>query len=47
MRLVFIGCVKFSYATLEHLLSLNAAEIVGVITGKQSSFNEDFCSWSL
>ncbi len=41
MRIVFIGCVTFSKTTLVRLLDLGA-NIVGVITKKQSSFNSDF-----
>lgn len=42
MRIVFIGCVEFSFTTLNHLLDLEEAEIVGVVTRKESSFNADF-----
>lgn len=46
MRIVFIGCVKFSFAALNHLLSIDNPEIsaVGVVTRKKSSFNADFTS---
>jgi len=40
MRIVFIGSVKFSHSTLEHLLSIGG-EVVGVCTLKQSKFNSD------
>ena len=45
MRIVFIGCVKFSKITLEKLLSLKA-EVVGVITKSKSDFNSDFVDLS-
>jgi len=41
MRIVFIGCVKFSKVTLEKLIILKA-DIVGVVTKSTSSFNSDF-----
>ena len=41
MRALFIGSVKFSFQTLERLLSLNV-NLVGVVTKKSSSFNSDF-----
>jgi methionyl-tRNA formyltransferase len=41
MKILFIGTVEFSYATLEKLISLNA-NIVGVGTKNQSPFNADF-----
>ncbi len=44
MRIIFIGCVGFSYAALKGLLNLKDAQVVGVITRKKSSFNADFCS---
>lgn len=39
-----IGCVQFSCAMLEHLLTLDDAEVVGVVTRGSSTFNADFCS---
>ncbi len=45
MRIVFIGTVQFSYHLLQILIE-RQAEIVGVITQKQSSFNTDFCDMS-
>ncbi|MGI8401542.1 MAG: formyltransferase family protein [Gemmatimonadaceae bacterium] len=44
MRIVFIGCVEFSYSALEHLLTLPEAEIVAVVTRERSDFNADFRS---
>ena len=41
MRIVFIGSVSFSKLTLLHLINLNA-NIVGIITKSESSFNSDF-----
>ena len=40
MRIVFIGTVEFSLSALERLVALNA-EIVGVCTLKESTFNSD------
>jgi methionyl-tRNA formyltransferase len=44
MRIAFIGCVEFSHAALEHLLSIPKAEIVAVVTRESSDFNADFRS---
>jgi methionyl-tRNA formyltransferase len=44
MKILFIGCVQFSYRTLKHLLNMKEADIVGVITRRESSFNADFQS---
>ncbi|MCP5463711.1 MAG: formyl transferase [Deltaproteobacteria bacterium] len=44
MRIVFIGCVQFSHDALQTLLSLDDAEVVGVVTREESKFNSDFCS---
>lgn len=44
MRVVFIGCVNFSYALLRQVLTLPDVEVVGVITREESNFNSDFCS---
>jgi len=41
MRIVYIGSVIFSAKVLEKLISMSA-EIVGVITKKESNFNSDF-----
>lgn len=43
MRVVFIGCVDFSYALLGKVLILPDAEVVGVVTRESSNFNADFC----
>lgn len=42
MRIVFIGTVEFSLLALKRLIGLNA-NIVGVVTKENSSFNADFC----
>ncbi len=43
MRIVFIGCVQFSFEMLKHLLlNVSEAEVVGVVTRRQSRFNTDF-----
>ena len=44
MRIVFIGCVDFSYALLSQVLSLPDAKVVGVVTRESSNFNTDFRS---
>lgn len=46
MKIVFIGCVKFSFMALNHLLSIDNSQIdvVGIVTRKSSSFNTDFAS---
>jgi len=44
MRVVFIGCVDFSFQMLSHLLTLPEFELVGVVTRRQSDFNADFKS---
>ncbi|MBT7410107.1 MAG: formyl transferase, partial [Methylococcales bacterium] len=44
MRIVFIGCVQFSYEMIQHLLTLKNLNIVGIITRRQSTFNADFYS---
>ena len=41
MRIIFIGSVYFSRVMLEKLIELNA-QVVGVITKENSSFNADF-----
>lgn len=41
MRTLFIGCVESSYTLLEELLKAGA-DIVGVITKKESKYNSDF-----
>ena len=43
MRVVFIGTVQFSLKALEKLLSIKA-NIVGVCTKNESSFNSDFAN---
>ncbi|OAS14516.1 methionyl-tRNA formyltransferase [Paenibacillus oryzisoli] len=44
MRIIFIGCVAFSYKALQCILRDTEAEVVGVVTKKQSPFNADFQS---
>ncbi len=44
MKVVFIGCVEFSFITLKYLLGLKEAKVVGVVTRNKSSFNADFRS---
>jgi methionyl-tRNA formyltransferase len=46
MRIIFIGSVYFSKVVLEKLIKMNA-QIVGVITKEQSTFNSDFEDLSL
>ena len=46
MRIVFIGSVEFSRKALERLVKLNDAQVVGVCTLEQSSFNADYCDLS-
>ena len=41
MRIIFIGCVKFSFDTLKKLIDLNL-NLVGVCTSNKSNFNSDF-----
>ena len=42
MKILFVGCVESSYKLLEKLIEIHA-DIVGVITKKESAFNSDFC----
>ncbi|MFH1070328.1 MAG: formyltransferase family protein [Candidatus Glassbacteria bacterium] len=45
MRLVFIGCVEFSWTALERVLELGpVVQLAGVATRSESSFNADFRS---
>ena len=44
MRVVFVGCVDFSYSLLEKVITLPDADVVGVVTRDSSTFNADFCS---
>lgn len=46
MKIVLIGCVKSSELFLERLIELKA-DIVGVITKKESKFNADFVDLSI
>ena len=46
MRILFIGCVKFSLSMITKLIDLcekdKSIKIVGVITREKSNFNSDF-----
>ena len=42
LKIAFIGCVNFSRALLETLLTIPDAEVCGVVTCQQSSINADF-----
>jgi methionyl-tRNA formyltransferase len=46
MKIIVIGCVRFSHQALKQLLSMknSAIEVIGVITRRQSKINSDFCS---
>jgi len=46
VRILFIGCVKFSYHTLQHLLNIQYSnvEVVGIVTKENSPSNSDFQS---
>lgn len=44
MRIVYIGCVQSSREFLETVLGVPGAEVIGIVTRKQSAFNSDFCS---
>ncbi len=48
MRVVFIGCVAYSAATLRALIPSEACQLVGVVTrrasAKTTEMNADFCS---
>ena len=44
MKILFIGCVHFSHATLKHTIALPQVRVVGVVTQKTSHINSDFCS---
>ena len=44
MRIIYIGCVLSSEIFLKELLSINKAEVVGIITRKMSKINSDFVS---
>ena len=43
MRIVFIGTVEFSLLALNQLVS-SKANLVGVVTKENSTFNSDFCN---
>ena len=44
MKIVFIGCIEFSFTALNYLLDLEEIKVVGVVTRKESTFNADFKS---
>lgn len=44
LRIVFIGCVESSARLLRELVAVDAADVVGVVTRGESSFNADFHS---
>jgi len=44
MRLIYIGCVNFSYSILEQLVTTPSVNVVGIVTRRTSNFNADFCS---
>lgn len=44
MRVVFIGCVEFSYKTIQALNKIRGVEVVGIVTRSESKFNSDFHS---
>ena len=44
MRIVYIGCVESSMVFLNTLLTVAEAEIVGIITKRESKINSDFVS---
>jgi len=44
MKIVFIGCVQFSLSMLQQLLKITEAQVIGIVTREQSSFNSDFVS---
>ena len=46
MKIIFIGCVEFSQAMLKKIIESNG-DIVGVVTKKESSFNNDFVDLSV
>ncbi|MCK5110892.1 MAG: methionyl-tRNA formyltransferase [Arcobacteraceae bacterium] len=43
MKIVFIGTVEFSLSALNKLIDINA-QVVGVVTKKNSNFNSDFAN---
>lgn len=44
MKILFIGSVHFSLIALQQVLACPDANVIGVITKRESSFNADFCS---
>jgi methionyl-tRNA formyltransferase len=44
VKIVFIGSVEFSRNALQQVVTSPDAEVIGIITKRESSFNADFCS---
>lgn len=44
MRVVFIGCVRFSLSALTSLSSVSGMTLAGIVTRRNSPENADFCS---
>lgn len=44
IKILFIGCVESSRTFLETLLTVPEAEVVGIVTRRESAFNADFVS---
>lgn len=44
MKIIFIGCVQFSYELLNVVYKHTDAEIVGIVSKESSTFNSDFKS---
>ena len=44
MKVIFIGCVISSNQMLEKLITIDCAEVVGIVTREASAFNADFFS---
>ena len=42
MRVVFVGCVEFSFHALQRLFLEDCLDVVGIVTRESSSFNSDF-----
>jgi methionyl-tRNA formyltransferase len=44
MKILYIGCVQFSYVLLQHVVDIKEINVVGIVTRETSSFNADFAS---
>ncbi len=45
MRVVYVGCVQFSFSILEHIQqNIKNIDVIGIVTRQTSSFNADFAS---